>query len=75
VWCRCQDISWFRHHLSGAELELPADKPVEIFYMGANVWQFEMDWPIPVRYMLSPARPFHAEHILHISNENAEYND
>lgn len=64
--CRNQDISWFRHHLSGAELDLPADKPVEIFYMGANVWQFESDWPIPVR-TCTAALP-HTEQVSSISS-------
>eukprot|EP01051_Picozoa_sp_SAG22_P019437 SAG22_NODE_3586_length_1630_cov_1.564337_2_plen_359_part_01 len=41
------DRVWFNHQLLGTPLGLPADKPVELFYMGANVWQFETDWPLP----------------------------
>jgi putative CocE/NonD family hydrolase len=41
------DVAWFRHHLCNEPLSLPASHPVEIFYMGANVWQYERDWPIP----------------------------
>ena len=41
------DANWFRHHLCGDDLGQPADKPVEIFYMGADTWQYESDWPVP----------------------------
>jgi hypothetical protein len=32
------DRRWYRHHLCGDSLGLPASHPIEIFYMGANLW-------------------------------------
>ncbi|HZS10182.1 MAG TPA: CocE/NonD family hydrolase [Blastocatellia bacterium] len=42
-----RELSWFDHYLKGADNGIDREPPVEIFYMGANQWQHEADWPIP----------------------------
>ena len=39
-------LRWFDEHLSEVS-PLPESKPVEIFVMGVNSWQFEDEWPLP----------------------------
>jgi putative CocE/NonD family hydrolase len=41
------ELRWFEHYLKGVDNGLDREPPVEIFYMGANQWQHEQDWPIP----------------------------
>ncbi|NOT62057.1 MAG: CocE/NonD family hydrolase [Acidobacteria bacterium] len=45
------ELRWFDHYVKGPEGNkdngIDREPPVEIFYMGANVWQHEQDWPIP----------------------------
>ena len=42
-----RELAWFDHYLKGAENGIDREPPVGIFYMGANVWRSEQDWPIP----------------------------
>lgn len=41
------ESKWFDHYLKGVDNGIDREPPVEIFYMGANQWQHEQDWPIP----------------------------
>jgi len=41
------EVAWFDHYLKGAENGVDREPPVEIFYMGANKWKKETDWPLP----------------------------
>jgi putative CocE/NonD family hydrolase len=41
------EMRWFDHYLKGVDNGIDREPPVEIFYMGANQWQHEQDWPIP----------------------------
>lgn len=41
------ELRWFDRHLRGVDNGLDREPPVEIFYMGANRWRHEADWPIP----------------------------
>jgi putative CocE/NonD family hydrolase len=41
------ELRWFEHYLKGVDNGIDREPPVEIFYMGANQWQHEQDWPIP----------------------------
>lgn len=38
---------FFDFHLKGLKNGLDQEPPVRIFYMGANQWRSEQDWPIP----------------------------
>jgi uncharacterized protein len=38
---------WHDFHLKGVANGLDAELPVQIFYMGANRWRGEENWPIP----------------------------
>jgi len=40
-------LDFYDYHLKGIQNGLDFDKPVQIFYMGANKWRSESDWPIP----------------------------
>jgi uncharacterized protein len=42
-----RELRWFDHHLKGIANGLEKEPPVLIFYMGANKWKHEEDWPIP----------------------------
>ena len=42
-----QEIRFFDHHLKGIANGINQEDPVRIFYMGANRWRSEKDWPIP----------------------------
>lgn len=42
-----RELRWFDHYLKGVDNGIDREPPVEIFYMGANQWQHEQDWPIP----------------------------
>jgi uncharacterized protein len=41
------ELRWLDYHLKGIKNGLENEPPVEIFYMGANKWRKEADWPIP----------------------------
>lgn len=41
------ELRWFDHYLKAVDNGIDREPPVEIFYMGANQWQHEQDWPIP----------------------------
>jgi putative CocE/NonD family hydrolase len=41
------ELSFFDYHLKGIKNAIETDKPVRLFYMGANQWRSETDWPIP----------------------------
>ncbi|MEO6284149.1 MAG: CocE/NonD family hydrolase [Dyadobacter sp.] len=41
------ELSFFDYHLKGIKNLIETDKPVRLFYMGANQWRSETDWPIP----------------------------
>ena len=41
------ELKWVDRYVKGIENGLDKLPPVEIFYMGANLWQHEQDWPIP----------------------------
>ena len=41
------ELRWFDHYLNGADNGIDREPPVRIFYMGANIWHDEQDWPIP----------------------------
>jgi putative CocE/NonD family hydrolase len=40
-------LRWFDQLLRGEDRGLEADKPVQIFVMGADEWRDEDDWPLP----------------------------
>ncbi|NND07359.1 MAG: CocE/NonD family hydrolase [Saprospiraceae bacterium] len=42
-----RELQFFDYHLKGNRSDLIDEKPVQIFYMGANKWQGEDSWPIP----------------------------
>ncbi|MGH9837007.1 MAG: CocE/NonD family hydrolase [Blastocatellia bacterium] len=42
-----RELRWFDHYLKGVDNGVDREPPVEIFYMGANQWRHEQDWPIP----------------------------
>ena len=42
-----REIRWYNHYLKGEDNGIDREPPVEIFYMGANKWKHEQDWPIP----------------------------
>jgi uncharacterized protein len=42
-----RELKWFDHYLKGVDNGIDREPPVEIFYMGANRWRHEADWPIP----------------------------
>lgn len=39
-------LDWFKQHLEGTEASVP-QSPVRVFVMGPDVWQDELDWPLP----------------------------
>ena len=41
------ELRFFDYHLKGLKNGLDTDLPVQLFYMGANKWRSETDWPIP----------------------------
>ena len=41
------ELRFFDRHLKGEDNALASEPPVKIFYMGANKWKHEQDWPIP----------------------------
>jgi uncharacterized protein len=41
------ELRWFDRWLKGIDNGVDKEPPVEIFYMGANKWRKEKDWPIP----------------------------
>jgi putative CocE/NonD family hydrolase len=41
------ELKWFDRWVKGIENGVDKEPPVEIFYMGANQWRKEADWPIP----------------------------
>jgi uncharacterized protein len=41
------ELRFFDLHLKGIQNGLEKEDPVKIFYMGANEWRHEKDWPIP----------------------------
>ena len=42
-----RELRWYDHYLKGKDNGIDREPPVEIFYMGANKWRQEQDWPIP----------------------------
>ncbi len=40
-------LDFYDYHLKGIKNGLDLEKPVQLFYMGANKWRSESDWPIP----------------------------
>jgi putative CocE/NonD family hydrolase len=42
-----RELRWYNHYLKGEANGIDREPPVEIFYMGANKWKHEADWPIP----------------------------
>jgi len=44
---RARELEFYDFHLKGIDNGLDKEKPVKIFYMGANEWRHETDWPIP----------------------------
>ncbi len=42
-----RELQFYDYHLRGIRSPLIDEKPVQIFYMGANQWRGEDDWPIP----------------------------
>jgi len=42
-----RELAWFDHYLKSANNGIDREPPVRIFYMGANVWRSQQDWPIP----------------------------
>lgn len=42
-----EELRFFDYNLRGVENGLDKNLPVKIFYMGANKWRSEADWPIP----------------------------
>jgi len=41
------ELRWFDHYLKGEDNGIDREAPVRLYYMGANVWRDEQDWPIP----------------------------
>jgi len=41
------EIRWFDRWVKGEQNGVDKEPPVEIFYMGANQWRKEADWPVP----------------------------
>lgn len=41
------ELRFFDHYLKGVDNGIDREPPVRIFYMGANKWKQEQDWPIP----------------------------
>ena len=41
------EIKWFDRWVKGEQNGVDKEPPVEIFYMGANQWRKEADWPVP----------------------------
>jgi putative CocE/NonD family hydrolase len=41
------ELRFYDYHLKGIENGLGEEKPVKLFYMGANQWRGEDDYPIP----------------------------
>lgn len=41
------ELRFFDYHVKGIQNGLDKDLPVRLFYMGANQWRSEADWPIP----------------------------
>jgi len=41
------ELRFYDYHLKGIKNGLEKEKPVKLFYMGANQWREEDDWPIP----------------------------
>lgn len=41
------ELRFFDYHVRGIQNGLDKEPPVKIFYMGANKWKGERDWPIP----------------------------
>jgi putative CocE/NonD family hydrolase len=41
------ELAFFDYHLKGVKNQIDTDKPVRLFYMGANKWRSETDWPVP----------------------------
>jgi uncharacterized protein len=42
-----RELRWFDHYMKGMDNGIDKEKPVRIYYMGANVWKDHDDWPIP----------------------------
>ena len=42
-----RELQFYDLHLKGEKNDLSDEKPVQIFYMGANRWRGEDNWPIP----------------------------
>lgn len=42
-----RELRWFNHYLKGEDNGINREAPVRIYYMGANKWKDEQDWPIP----------------------------
>lgn len=42
-----RELRWFNHYLKGEDNGIDREPPVRIYYMGANKWKDEQDWPIP----------------------------
>jgi hypothetical protein len=42
-----EELRFFDFHLKGIKNGLDQNLPVKLFYMGANKWRTERDWPIP----------------------------
>ena len=42
-----RERQFYDYHLKGISSTLNEEKPVQIFYMGANQWRGEDNWPIP----------------------------
>jgi putative CocE/NonD family hydrolase len=42
-----RQLRWYDHYLKGEDNGIVREPPVEIFYMGANKWKHEQDWPVP----------------------------
>lgn len=41
------ELRFYDYHLKGVDNGLDEEKPVKLFYMGANKWRSEDDYPIP----------------------------
>ncbi len=41
------ELRFYDYHLKGIKNGLEKEKPVKLFYMGANKWREEDDWPVP----------------------------
>lgn len=42
-----RELRWFNHYLKGEDNGIDREAPVRIYYMGANKWKDEQDWPVP----------------------------